>query len=566
VIGLVWLAYAVRALVYVLRFGCEIPYSDAWRNVPAVVGEEPITLAWLWEPIVEHRIPLSRLAYVGLMRLSGYDFRAGMVLNVLLLAAAAWLAMRAASAARGRAALTDALLPVALLGLGQFENLLWSMQMLFVIPASLFCLAAASIARAGTDGEAGALVRVGICSALLPLADFSGLLLSPWLVAWIAWVGARRLRAGDRAGRRAALFALGCGAVPLAVGVGYAVSWRHPRDVPPYELSQAFRGALEVLSSGLGPFAWPHYAPWAAFVVAAAGAALVLLALDARDPERRVRAVGLAFCILAGLGLAAAIGFGRGMYGPGAALRSLYTTLMACLLCSIHLGASTSRIARLGSCVSLALLAARALAFPANAEAALAHGRMRSEGYAAFRADVAAGLPLEALAARNGQAIFDDDSRKVPGFIRLMERHGIGPFRGSRYRLVEETRPFAGEELALPATAVVGDPSERPAVELDLGGVRSLRGVRLRFALTAPGGSRSWFHLRWARSDGARSEFSWTERSVPLWIASGPALQEHTIWVYDLADRLQIEPCAGTCSFALERVTLLLEPGPAEGL
>ena len=552
-----------------LRFGCEIPYSDAWRNVPAVVGEEPITLAWLWEPIVEHRIPLSRLAYVWLMRLAGYDFRAGMVLNVLLLAATAWLAMRAARAARGRAAIADAVLPLALLGLGQFENLLWSMQMLFVIPASLFCLAAASIARAAPGGEAGALVRVGACCALLPLADLSGLLLSPWLVIWIVWVAARRLRAGDRAGRRAALFALACGAVPLAVGAGYAVSWRHPRDVPPYEPSQAFRGALEVLSSSLGPVAWPHYAPWAAFVAAAAGAALALLALEARDPERRVRAVGLGLCILAGLGLAAGIGFGRGMYGPGAALRSLYTTLMACLLCSIHLGASSSRIARVGACVSLALLAARALAFPANSEAALAHGRVRSEGYAAFRADLAAGLPLEALAARNGQAIFDDDSRKVPGFIRLMERHGIGPFRGPLHRLAEETRPFVDEELALAAVAAGppgGGAAQRPAVELDLGGVRPLRGVRLRFALETPRGSRSWFHVRWARSDGAEPHFSWTERSAPLWIAPAAEPQELTVWIYDLADRLQIEPCSGACSFDLQGVTLLLEPEPAERL
>ncbi|MDR1963462.1 MAG: glycosyltransferase [Planctomycetaceae bacterium] len=42
-----------------------IPVLDAGANVTRVVGEEPITLEWLWSQYSEHRLPLPRLWYLA---------------------------------------------------------------------------------------------------------------------------------------------------------------------------------------------------------------------------------------------------------------------------------------------------------------------------------------------------------------------------------------------------------------------------------------------------------------------------------------------------------------------
>src|SRR5262249_11804164 len=76
------------ALAFVGVYGVNVPYWDDWDMVPVRTGRQPLTLDWLWAQHNEHRIPLPKLLYVALARGCG-DLRAGMVFNVLCLAAVA---------------------------------------------------------------------------------------------------------------------------------------------------------------------------------------------------------------------------------------------------------------------------------------------------------------------------------------------------------------------------------------------------------------------------------------------------------------------------------------------
>src|SRR5262245_37006502 len=75
----VWCTWAVlvAGLVgFVAHFARNVPFSDDWDVLPWVSGERPVDAAWLWAPYHEHRIPLPKLVWVALARLTGYDVRA----------------------------------------------------------------------------------------------------------------------------------------------------------------------------------------------------------------------------------------------------------------------------------------------------------------------------------------------------------------------------------------------------------------------------------------------------------------------------------------------------------
>ena len=73
----VWALLLLALLALVGRYGFNIPGPDEWHMVPVLVGEQPVTPRWLWDPFVEHRVPLTRLTLLGLAKLTDVDFRTG---------------------------------------------------------------------------------------------------------------------------------------------------------------------------------------------------------------------------------------------------------------------------------------------------------------------------------------------------------------------------------------------------------------------------------------------------------------------------------------------------------
>jgi hypothetical protein len=127
----VWGLTAPAALVLVWNYTpVAVPQGDEWYYVQELTGERPVTLDWLWTQHAEHRIPLAKLIWVGVLRLTNYDFRVGTALVVLALATTAFAMICTARSLRGRTSLSDAFFPLALLSLGQSVNLFWWWQVI----------------------------------------------------------------------------------------------------------------------------------------------------------------------------------------------------------------------------------------------------------------------------------------------------------------------------------------------------------------------------------------------------------------------------------------------------
>src|SRR5438105_8162010 len=76
IVGLLAVVMSLAILGFVYLYGANVPYLDDWDIVPALTGNQAVTLRWLWSQHNEHRLPLPRLLLLGLYHLFGFDFRA----------------------------------------------------------------------------------------------------------------------------------------------------------------------------------------------------------------------------------------------------------------------------------------------------------------------------------------------------------------------------------------------------------------------------------------------------------------------------------------------------------
>src|SRR5262249_26823201 len=157
---------SLMLLAAVYLYGHNVPFFDDWNMIPFVGGREPITSEWLWSQYNEHRMPLTKLLFVGLYWISGGDLRAGMYFNATALIVMALLMLRAAFMIRGRMALTDAFIPLLLLSCGHQENLLWASTVGYLLSTLLAVLAIHVMAASAVPSRAAALIMAVVVCAL----------------------------------------------------------------------------------------------------------------------------------------------------------------------------------------------------------------------------------------------------------------------------------------------------------------------------------------------------------------------------------------------------------------
>ena len=192
-VWLVWLAMAALTLAQVAHYGRLLPFSDDWTLVPCLTGDLPVTASWLWQPFNEHRIPIPKLLWVGLLEGSRLDFRAPIFFDAGLMVASSAGLLLAARRIRGRWAFADAFLPLLLL---HWDQMAFDWAFLLPFSSSVAMSAAVLFVAATTPGRlgpAGAAVA-GLCVAALPLTGGQGLLLAAPLAAWLALEGRGPLR------------------------------------------------------------------------------------------------------------------------------------------------------------------------------------------------------------------------------------------------------------------------------------------------------------------------------------------------------------------------------------
>ncbi len=405
-----WAVLFVALLTFVTHFARNVPFSDDWDVMPRVSGEQPLDASWLWAPYHEHHIPLPKLVWAALGRLTRCDVRAGMYLNCLILGWLAAALTRAARRLRGRTALADAIFPLALLHWGQHQNLLWDFGVQFVCSTALaigLLLVLLEVRGAPTPRQGAA---AGLCLLGLPLCGANGLLLVPLPALWLIAVGLAP-RPGPRAGRLAGpVLAAGTLLLSAASLLGESGVGSHPASPNPTATAQT---ACQFLVMCVGP-AGGAGLPVSAFVLLLllfACAAAVAAAL--RRAADFWRGAGLLCYLFAFLGLALAIGWGRaGAGGVTADYGTRFVTLAVPLLCWCYFAALLAPNPRGPLRLLPAALCALMLALlPWNVREGLTHGRGNAALLSAVEADVRAGVPPHELAARWSEAIYPTGGR-----------------------------------------------------------------------------------------------------------------------------------------------------------
>ena len=143
----IWAGLLAIVLFYITWFGPDVPLWDDYAVIPQLCGSRPVTIDWLWSQHSEHRIPLARLILLTTFRLTGADPRPIMILTGVLLGILAAALILSAACHRGGTFYTDAFLPIAVLNPGQHTNLLWSIQITYVLPVFLLGMVLALVMR-----------------------------------------------------------------------------------------------------------------------------------------------------------------------------------------------------------------------------------------------------------------------------------------------------------------------------------------------------------------------------------------------------------------------------------
>jgi hypothetical protein len=392
------------ALALVVGYGRDVPFYDELDLVPILAGDQPVTAGWLWAVHNGHRLPLPRLLLLGLLRLTGNDFRAGMYFNVLALGALAFALIWTARCVRGRAAYADAFFPLVLLHWGHAQNLLWSWQVVLVLPVVLAGALLILLARRGVRFSLAEAGLAGACLLALPLCGVSGLAYVPALALWLGGVGVRQWLAEERRAHWPGVVMAMLAAAALLLVALYFGDYQYAgyyRDT--WKSWVSLETAVQFLAAGFGPAGelfWPISGLVVLVLLLLAGGGL-FSAFRRGRPVERPRAVGLIFFLAAVVCLAACVGTGR----PGSGFAPRYYVLAVPALCGAYLIWGACCSPAVGQLAQMSLFTLAALTFAYNFQQGRTYADNRREKAEALERDLAAGKPVYEILARHAATL-----------------------------------------------------------------------------------------------------------------------------------------------------------------
>jgi hypothetical protein len=553
-----WGLMLLAALAYTLKYGRNVPVLDDWVMVPYMIGEEPVTASWLWSQHAEHRIPLARLTLLALLKATGYDFRAGMYLNVFCLAALAFAMVRVAAVVRGRVAYADAFFPVALLNWGHCDNILWCWQIAYMWPTVLVGTLLLIVVTRGARLRLGDVLLAGACLVLLPLCGALGLVFVPALALWLGYAGVVSWRSGQPGGKRNGFLSFaGAGAALALLGVyfiGYSRSHALPVTAGPLGAGKA---ALNFLSFGLGPSAvefWPNSTYGVAGVVLLSVGLLAWAVWRAPTGERP-RALSLLLFLGANACLALALGWGR-----MGIVEWRYVTLAVPMWCGLYYLWVLYGPRRLGSLPTMCLFFVMAAQLSLNFQVGNNFGKKRSAALAAFENDLAAGEPPCVLLSRHLRNINPYGEVSVRLALQSLHDAGVSP-----YQNLQPDPPFQEVKVPVEPTdlhQITWDngqgqaTGDDPHLVITLPKPRFVYAIRLRIAITTADNHSPRFRVVWKKSGEGR--FAEDMAYTNSWLQPGMVDIEALVWLSEPIDAFRIHPDSKPCTFRISEVMLLV--------
>lgn len=575
----VWAAMVLGVLVFAYRFGQPtLRGDDFYGIVPALVGEQPITLDWLWSFYGEHRLPLPRLLQLGLYRLTGFDAHAVTFFNPLALSVVAAALIWVARDLRGWTNYTDAFFPLTLLHWGQYENLVYSWQIQFITSTVIIIILLLLIARIESRPTPGIVLLIGACTLLLPLCGANGVAYVPAMVVWCSYSCITCWRLGTTADKRVAVF-LGTIAVfgIVVFGLywhGYATAGEISRSASARDLALA---SGKLLSTATGPVMgslWKAYALGQLLLLSASIALGV--SICRKQAIERIRAVGL-LLLGAVLFLILAMAWGRGNRGMERIPR--YATLVLPELYCVYFLWLLYGSAILSRLVQAALLVVSCVAVPLDMSVGLNEGeRIRQRGHEVIR-DVQNGLPSFVIAEHHAAFLFgiahrdelnEELTERCAEQLRKLRDAGIPPFDQMQSDLDYRTLPLSVVPTEVYDvrwdTDTAYPTGSNPLLVFILPNTQFVFAIRVRFAVTLPSVNVLNCGISWGTVNQHIAEAG--RKNTPFENSSGngyfrlyprPGEQTATVWLNDTVDRFQLQPGDTTSGpFRISRIELLL--------
>ena len=439
-----WAAATLLALIATGVYGRWLPWSDDFDELPFICGDRPVTPAWLWEQHNEHRIPLVKLLFVCVGRLSGADYRWTLQANALFLSATAAALILAARRLRGRTHWTDVVFPAVLLHPGHM-GLVWAFHAQFVLTTVLGGLFVA-VAAAAPRQAGWRVPALATLSCLMPLTGSSGLVMAfaaaallvteaiwPSPVADTVQLPSRGVAAAG-AGLTFVLTIAYLATLRLGPLESYAGPW------------QTLVSGLDALSSYPGSPVARMRVPWLCATSLAIGGTIAAAAGTLRRPAITGTARRAVMILLGYLGalmlVALAIGYGRGTrdFTP---LYGHYSTLGLGVPIALALvWAALPQTAAARSAQAVLGLAALVV-FAAHTRKTLRTWGSTDESWAVIATDLRGELSPEEVAARHAAALYFVDTPDVRSKIAAC----VAMLRRTRFPLYC-SRPAAPEPAA----------------------------------------------------------------------------------------------------------------------
>jgi hypothetical protein len=563
----VWGALLLAALAFVAKYGRNVPVWDDWDMVPALTGQQPVTLSWLWEQQNEHRIFLPRLVLLALAKITHADFRAGMYFQVIVFGALALAMVLVARRLRGRAAYSDAFLPLVVLSLAQYPNFLLSIQVIYVLTTLLAGILLALLVGSGGQPGRAAVVVAGICLLLLPLCGAHGVVYVPVLALWLLYTGARYLRSEAREVKRNGLVLISFALAAILEAGFYFVGYSKGSAVPTSpSLWAALMTSVQLLSVSFGPrlgvAGWPYSGLILLGLFVFSGAALVFT--YAAQPEERPRAGALLMFLAAGTCLVLAVGWGRAAMGPQAGFEARYVTFLIPALSCLYFIWEIYHREAIRSLMQICLFALACSVFWQNVADAVAFGSNRCAQAERLERDVRAGVPMYLLVRKYSPALFHPTHTR---YMPLLHRAGIGVFRD-----LQENPAF--REVSLPVKLLLGnqlrwetDTAHTTDVtsylEFGLDKPALVCGIELHYRHANSQGTRPLFQMFWKGPE--QQKFTDSQRYADHYPETGPGDHTLAVWIGETIERFRIYPDNQPCFFHISKIVLLVPEGPEPG-
>ncbi|MEM7716653.1 MAG: hypothetical protein AAF349_24350, partial [Cyanobacteria bacterium P01_A01_bin.68] len=428
----VWLLMLIIAFTCVIKYGKNIPLAEDWNLVAPLTGNDPDLLGGLWVQNNEHRVPLPRLIFLILLKLTS-DFRVGMFFNVIILGTMAFLMTLTARYLRGgKTDFADAVFPIALLHIGNWENLVWSWQLSFVLPVALILGILLLLIIQPTLSSKWVAVMAGVSLICLPLCGAIGLVFIPSLVPWFIYRGvvSIKLSSNINQSKLASYILISSAITALTIAILYFIGYEKPTWNPPSpSIAESLKTTAKYLALGLGPAAKKS---WGLSVMLAFGLlipsiAIALRAVLSRKDVEKQRVLGISIFSLGVTALALGIGHGRAGLVPTVGLPMRYVTLAvvgflsAFFIWELYGKPLHKKIFQRGLLILMCIL------LPWNTNMGVQWGNWYLAGMNKFEQDVVSGIPASELAKRHKDFLIHWwDEEKLVQHMKMLQDAKIG--------------------------------------------------------------------------------------------------------------------------------------------